>query len=204
MIFKMFTGGPLHTNCYIVGDEKTRVCCLIDCAHGTFEEISQFIQEECLKLEMAILTHTHLDHIGDLKQVKEAFGPKILVHENDRKNLSLPGSDGIPVFIATDGVEADRLIHEGDRLHVGLLEIGVFETPGHSPGSVSLWIPAEKIIFTGDLIFRRGRGRTDLPGSCEEDLFRSIDKIVGLGDEQVIYSGHGKKTTIGEERSLYA
>src|SRR3990167_1733861 len=134
MIFKMFTGGPVCANCYIVADEEQRAAALIDCAHGTFDEICQFVEEQHLKLEMAILTHTHLDHIGDLKKVQDRFFPKIYVHKKDRPNLSRPGSDGIPLFVPTVGVEADQTIGEGDILHVGSIRIEVFDTPGHSPG----------------------------------------------------------------------
>ncbi len=204
MIFKMFTGGLFKTNCYVIGDEEQGICCLIDCVHGAFDAISQFVDEKDLKLETVILTHSHFDHIGDLKRVHEKFSPRILVHHKDRKNLSLPGSDGIPLFVPTEGVEADQMIGESDVLRVGSIQMNVIDTPGHSPGSVSLYLPNEKIVFSGDLIFRRGRGRTDLPGCNEADLFQSIEKIIGLGDDVVIYSGHGKKTTVGEERRHYS
>ena len=204
MKIKVFTNGPFATNCYVVADEVAKKALLIDCAHGSFLEISTLLQEEGWELEKAVLTHSHFDHIGDLKRIQEAFSPRIYVHASDKQNLLHPGSDKIPLICATQGVRSDCELKEGDTLKIGSIEIQVLEVPGHCPGSLAFFLPNEKVVFGGDLIFKNGRGRTDLPGCNTKILFESIAKILALGDDVVIFSGHGEKTTVGQERRHYA
>ena len=201
MIIKSFTGGPFHTNCYIVIDNTSKECCLIDCPHETFDRIADYIEKNELTLTAVYLTHSHFDHIGDLAMIKEKFSSLVYVHIKDKENVENPGSDGIPLFTPTSATKVDKELKEGQILRVGCIELKVIETPGHSPGSVSFYCEKKRVLFDGDVIFKQGRGRTDLPGCDEELLFKTIKKILLLDDDVVIYSGHGEKTTIGEERS---
>lgn len=203
MIIECVTGGPFLTNGYLLADEEQNICCLIDCPHGTTSKIADFLTKWQFKLDAVYLTHSHFDHIGDLASVKKQFAPKIYIHECDINNVIHPGSDGIPLFMPTEGVHPDHLLKGGQELKVGQIKIQVIETPGHSPGSVSFFLPHERILFGGDVIFKCGRGRTDLPGCNEEDLQKTLHNLMELGDDVVVYPGHGETTTLGKERSLY-
>jgi hydroxyacylglutathione hydrolase len=95
---------------------------------------------------------------------------------------------------------ADRLLQDGDVLHVGMLEISVIHTPGHSPGGISLYLAKEEVLFSGDTLFYHSIGRTDLPDCSFDDIKESLKRLMILPDETVVYPGHGEKTTIGEEK----
>jgi glyoxylase-like metal-dependent hydrolase (beta-lactamase superfamily II) len=199
MILKILPVGELQTNCYILGDEKTKQCVIID-PGGDFEIIEDHLEKLKLKVKYIILTHGHVDHIGALAQLKKATGAEILIHSKDsamlydpNQNLSIFSGDKI---IAT---KADKLLEEGDIIQCGGIKLEVLHTPGHTPGGISL--VTDKMIFTGDSLFCGSIGRTDFPGSSYQKLISSIkDKILTKEDDLIIYPGHGPSSTIGEER----
>ncbi len=199
MILEILTVGALETNCYILGEEKTKQCVVID-PGGDFEIIEEHLNKLRLKVKYIILTHGHVDHIGALSQLKKATKAEILIHSKDsamlydpNQNLSIFSGDEI---IAT---KADKALEEGDAIECGGIKLEVLHTPGHTPGSISLL--TDKMIFTGDALFCGSIGRTDFPGSSYQKLIRSIkDKILSKEDELIIYPGHGPSSTIGEER----
>lgn len=197
-----FTGDePFYTNAYIVTDEASKQCALFDAPHGTMSAISNHIKDNGLKLSAIYLTHSHYDHFGDLAALKKMFDVEVFVHAADRQNLIEPGSDHLPIILPTPKAIPDKELKEGQELNIGAISFKVLETPGHSPGSVTFWFPKEKYVINGDLIFQGGRGRTDFPGCDEEALYRSMKKVFDLGDDVVIYSGHGDKTTVKDERN---
>ncbi|MCJ7577408.1 MAG: MBL fold metallo-hydrolase [candidate division Zixibacteria bacterium] len=199
MILKILTVGELQTNCYILGDEKTKQCVIID-PGGDFEIIEDHLEKLKLKVKYIILTHGHVDHIGALAQLKKATGAEILIHSKDsamlydpNQNLSIFSGDKI---IAT---KADKLLEDREIIECGEIKLEVLHTPGHTPGSISLL--TDKMIFTGDALFCGSIGRTDFPGSSYQKLISSIkDKILTKEDDLIIYPGHGPSSTIGEER----
>ena len=199
MILEILTVGPLETNCYILGDEKTKQAAVID-PGGDFEIIEDHLMKLKLKIQYIILTHGHVDHIGALSQLKKATEAEILIHSKDsamlydpNQNLSIFSGDKI---IAT---KADKLLEEGDIVQCGGIKLEVLHTPGHTPGGISL--VTDKMIFTGDSLFCGSIGRTDFPGSSYQKLISSIkDKILTKEDDLIIYPGHGPSSTIGEER----
>jgi len=198
-MLEILTLGELATNCYILGDEKTKEAVVID-PGGDFEIIEAHLEKLKLKTKCIILTHGHVDHIAALSQLKKATEAEILIHSKDsamlydpNQNLSIFSGDQI---IAT---KADRLLEEGDIIQCGEIRLEVLHTPGHTPGGISLL--TDKMIFTGDALFCGSIGRTDFPGSSYKDLISSIkDKLLSKGDDFVIYPGHGPSSTIGEER----
>lgn len=199
MILKMLTVGPLETNCYILGDEKSKEGVVID-PGGDFEEIEKHLNKLKLKTKYIILTHGHFDHTGALTQLKKITGAEILIHSADVFMLSQSGQ-AQPFFLesATDPCSADRTLKDGDRIQFGENVLEVLHTPGHTPGGISL--VTDKMIFTGDTIFCGSVGRTDLPGGSYRKLIDSIKtKLLSKGDDYVIYPGHGPESTIGEER----
>ncbi len=199
MILEILTVGQLETNCYILGDEKTKQGVVID-PGGDFEIIEEHLKKLKLKVEHIILTHGHVDHIGALSQLKKTTKAEIMIHSKDsamlydpNQNLSFFSGDKI---IAT---KADKTLEEGNIIECGGIKLEVLHTPGHTPGSISLL--TDKMIFTGDALFCGSIGRTDFPGSSYQKLIRSIkDKILSKADDFIIYPGHGPPSTIGEER----
>jgi glyoxylase-like metal-dependent hydrolase (beta-lactamase superfamily II) len=199
MILKILIVGELQTNCYILGDEKTKQGVVID-PGGDFEIIEDHLKKLKLKIKYIILTHGHVDHIGALAQLKKATGAEILIHSKDsamlydpNQNLSIFSGDEI---IAT---KADKLLEEGDIIQCDGIKLEILHTPGHTPGSISLL--TDEMIFTGDALFCGSIGRTDFPGSSYQKLISSIkDKILTKEDDLIIYPGHGPSSTIGEEK----
>lgn len=199
MIFKMLTVGPLGTNCYILGDEKSKEAVVID-PGGDFEDISDQLKKLKLKVKYIILTHGHFDHTGALAQLKKTTGADILIHSADANMLS-PNEKSQPFFLesGTDPCSADRTLKEGDKIQFGENALEVMHTPGHTSGGISLFI--DKMIFTGDTLFCGSVGRTDFPGASYKKLMESIKtKIMTKNDDCVIYPGHGPESTIGEEK----
>ncbi len=199
MIFRMLSVGPLETNCYILGDEKSKEAVVID-PGGDFEEIEQELEKLQLKVKYLILTHGHFDHTGALAQLKKTTGAEILIHSADAVMLSSTGQ-AQPFFLegSSEDCSADRMLQEGDKIRFGEYSLEVLHTPGHTPGGISLVI--DKIIFTGDTLFCGSVGRADLPGSSYKKLINSIrTKLLSRADDYVIYPGHGPESTIGGER----
>jgi len=198
------TVGPLSTNCYILVCKKSRESVIIDPGFNKIDEelVLEKIREQGLRIKYIINTHGHLDHISGNAKVKEETKAIIAVHHYDaerhtdqKKNLSR--MLGLNII----SPPADLVLQDGDRLKVGQLEIQVLHTPGHTPGSISLYLEEEKIVFTGDTLFAGSIGRTDLPGSSYEKLISSIKrKLFTLPDETRVCPGHGPETTIGVER----
>jgi len=199
MILKTLIVGELETNCYILGDEKTREGIVID-PGGDFKLIEKALKELNLDIKYIVLTHGHSDHIVVLSELKKKTGAQILIHKEDSEMLSNPEKN-LSVFSYTpfSAPGADRLLKDKDKIRIGKIELEVLHTPGHTEGSISLL--TDKVIFTGDLIFCGSVGRTDLPGGSYQRLLRSIqDKILDKTDDTVIYPGHGPATSVGEER----
>ena len=199
MILKTLIVGPLETNCYILGDEKSKEAVVID-PGGNFADINSQLQEIDLKVKYIILTHGHFDHTSALGQLKKETGAEILIHPKDASMLS-SGGGAQAFFLETgnDPVPADGTLEEGDRIQFGQYELGVLHTPGHTPGGISLLI--DKMIFVGDTLFCGSIGRTDLPGGSYQQLIDSVkSKLLSKGDDYVVYPGHGPASTIGEER----
>lgn len=199
MILKALTVGPLETNCYILGDEKSKEAIVID-PGGDFKEIEEQLKESKLKIKYIVLTHGHFDHTGALAQLKKATGAEVLIHAEDESMLS--SDEHAQPFLIESGADpcaADGTLKEGDRIQFGQYSLEVLPTPGHTPGGISLLI--DKMIFVGDTLFCGSIGRTDLPGGSFERLIDSIKrKLLTNGDDYMIYPGHGPASTIGEER----
>lgn len=193
--------GCLETNCYLAYSENTKECAVID-PGADGDKIIDMIERHSLDPIMIINTHGHFDHVGANKDIKEKFEIPLLIHPFD-----VPMLDMVKQAAALYGIEAedspspDKLIHDGDSIKLGKDSLTVIHSPGHSPGSISLH--QDSILFSGDTLFCRGVGRTDVPGGSWETLKNSIKtKLLTLPENTLVLPGHGPKTTIGQERKL--
>lgn len=182
--------GPIETNCYIVEDEASREGMIIDPGEEA-DNILKHLKNLQLKVKAIVITHGHFDHIGANRKLKEKLHVPILMHESDVFGL-VTGNSPPP----------DSLLKDKDSFEVGGLKFEVIHTPGHTPGGISLYCEKEKVIFTGDTLFAGTWGRTDLPYSSEEEMAKSLKKLLKLPPETKVYPGHGQPTTIGEEQGL--
>lgn len=192
------------TNCYIVQDELTKEAMVIDPAAET-EKILEMLNILDATLKYIYLTHCHADHIGAVSELQKKAGGKVLIHRYDAENL-YKDEVNLATYIGTNKIvlEADSRIDDNDIIHIGNVELKVIYTPGHTIGSTSLYCEKEKLLFTGDTLFRGRWGRTDIPTSSFEDIINSITKrLMILPDETIVYPGHGKSTIIKEEKPIY-
>lgn len=201
---KVNSGIIEQTNCYIVQDEETKEAMVID-PGGDPDTIIQMLDILDAKVKYIYLTHCHGDHIGALKEVKDAKGGKILIHRYDveglyNKDISLTDYIGIHEI----KLEADSRVDDEDIIHIGNIEFKIIHTPGHTAGGSCLYCEKERLLFSGDTLFHGTWGRTDLPTSSFEDIIKSItEKLLVLPGETIVYPGHGKTTMIEEEKPIY-
>jgi len=201
VIIEPLAVGPLQTNCYVVGDEASREGIVID-PGGDAAMILDAVDRLKLKIKLVVNTHGHFDHIMANKEVVEGTAAPLAIHPDDAAMLTNP-MRSFSFFAGSfrPGPAATVSLTEGATVEIGSIKLQVLHTPGHSPGSISLWCPEFKVIFSGDVLFYTSIGRTDFPGGSLRVLLQSIrDKLFTLPDDTVVYSGHGPETTIGFER----
>jgi hydroxyacylglutathione hydrolase len=143
-----------------------------------------------------VVTHTHWDHIGDVAAVARTFGVPVLVHAVERGVLERPAGGVGEIEPAT----VDRELADGDEVAVGAVTFVVMHTPGHSPGQISLYSAAERLMIGGDTLFPGGYGRVDIPGASEGETVATLRRLLHLPDDVTVLTGHGAPTTIGSER----
>jgi hydroxyacylglutathione hydrolase len=195
----MLVVGPIQANCYVLGCERTKEAAVID-PGGDVDKILMTLAKDKLRCVYIINTHGHFDHTGDNKRLKEVTGAKLVIHRADAPMILQQGSNGSMWGMEVeDSPPPDLYVEEGDVISLGDISLQVLHTPGHSPGGTSLL--TDKIVFVGDTLFAGSIGRTDLPGGDYDTLIRNVkEKIFSLGDDVVIYPGHGPKTTVGREK----
>jgi hydroxyacylglutathione hydrolase len=201
MIHEILPVGLLECNCSVFGDETSREGLVVD-PGDQIDDVLEIIERHGLHLKAIIITHAHIDHIGGAQKLKQATGAAVYMNLNDMELQK--GLDRQAAWLGVERPEPvaiDAPARDGDHLLIGATELHVLHTPGHTQGSISLWIPAEGKLVAGDTLFRDSIGRTDLPGGDGRQILRSIhDKLLPLPEQTVVIPGHGAKTTIGREK----
>ncbi|MGO9258711.1 MAG: MBL fold metallo-hydrolase [Bryobacteraceae bacterium] len=201
MIHEILPVGMLACNCSIFGDEQSREGMVVD-PGDDIAGILEVLARHGLTVKAIVITHAHIDHIGGAQKLKQATGAPVYMNQNDARLQKMLDAQAAWLGMApVEQVEIDVSAKDGDRLLVGATEFHVLHTPGHTQGSISLWIPADGKLVAGDTLFRDSIGRTDLPGGDSRQILRSIhDKLLPLAEETVVIPGHGESTTIGREK----
>ena len=201
MIHEVLPVGPLQCNCSIVGDEQSREAIVID-PGDDIEEILEIVRRHALTVKQIVVTHAHIDHVGGAMKLKKATGAAILLNENDLEQIRILPEQADWIGVPDPGaVTIDSALRDGHAVRVRGIEANVMHTPGHTQGSVCLYVPAEKLLLAGDTLFAGSIGRTDLPGGDFRQIIRSLHgRVLALPDETRVIPGHGPETTIGEER----
>lgn len=201
MKIENFVLGPVGTNCYIVSNEETKECFLVDMAACPPELVSH-IKNSGLMVKAVLLTHGHFDHIMGLDRFLEEFPVPVYACAAEKELLesaqlnSSSGMLGQPYTF-----HGAQYVKDGDLLEIAGMKIQVIQTPGHTIGGCCYYIADEQTLFSGDTLFRASIGRTDLPTGSMSALVRSVtEKILVLPDETRVYPGHMEETTVGYEK----
>jgi hydroxyacylglutathione hydrolase len=203
MFLKQMQVGNMAVFAYLLGDTSTGEALVIDPAANIDGIIAQADQNK-VKIQYIVNTHGHVDHIAGNLDMKNKTGAKIIIHESDAEMLTSTPAMILKMFGAKQSPTADRTVRDGDIISVGGISLKVLHTPGHSPGSMSLY--TEGYVFTGDTLFVGGVGRTDLPGGSGQVMARSIQqKLCTLPDDTTVMPGHNyggaPTSTIGREKT---
>jgi hydroxyacylglutathione hydrolase len=201
MIHEILPVGMLQCNCSIFGDEESREAIVID-PGDNIDQILAVLGKHRLKVKAIVITHAHIDHIGGAAKLKAATGAPVHMNASDQELYESLDMQAAWLQMKTpERTSIDTEARDGDTLALGDAVFHVLHTPGHTQGSISLWIPAENKLIAGDTLFRDSIGRTDLPGGDGRQILRSIrDKLLMLPEEAVVVPGHGENTTIGREK----
>jgi glyoxylase-like metal-dependent hydrolase (beta-lactamase superfamily II) len=211
LIHEILPVGMLQCNCSIIGDPESREALVVDPGDET-ARILETLARHLLTVKAIVSSHAHIDHVGGLRKLQQATGAPVLMHADDMELYRHLDIQAAWLGVRTpDPANIDKFLREGDTLRWGPFEASVLHTPGHTPGSISLYLSPQRPdeaaatagkLLAGDTLFAGSIGRTDLPGGSLEQILRSIhQKLLLLPDETVVYPGHGTVTTIGEERA---
>ena len=220
---KRFVFGPFETNCYVVSDEQQIL--LVDPACSNESEQQQLLtyienQKSKIKnLQLSIVaTHGHLDHLWGAAWACAKWNPPVLMHEADipmakamQQQYDLFGIPAKAQPFPIEDIKSKIKNHKFEKIvpfkgkeitndKLLMTNVSILSTPGHTPGSICLYFPEDKVLFSGDTLFHMGYGRTDLPGGNFSQLIDSLDRLFALPSDVQVFPGHGEPTTIGAER----
>lgn len=202
MLRETFPVGPLQCNCTILGDETTREAVVVDPGDNIPEILTRLAKHK-LTLKQILITHAHIDHVGGAVQLKKVTGAPIVLNEHDVSLLRMmdlqAGWLGVPT---PEVAQPDLSAEDGLRVGLSSAPAEVLYTPGHTPGSICLYMPEQSLLLAGDTLFAGSIGRTDLPGGDGRRILRSLhERLLVLPDSTRVVPGHGPETTVGAERT---
>ena len=205
-MIKQFTFNHFEVNTYVIVDTATKQCAIVDPAcEASFEDaqLTQYIEQEQLRVTHILLTHAHVDHIAGLRQVCEHYKLPVTMHAEGRKLLKQAEAYGSIMCFAVDNMgDLDvQELADGEVLYIGETEVECRYVPGHCPGSMCFVVPAEKTVITGDALFHFSIGRTDLPGGDYPTLIEKLkERVLTLPEDYTVLPGHGISSQIGKEK----
>lgn len=198
-----FAFNPFGENTYILFDD-TRKCAIIDAGNYSEKEnqtLVSFIEKNDLQPIMCLNTHGHVDHVCGVEFVQRQWGVPFALHSADSSVLEMG-----PLFAQNLGFNLDSVplididLAINQTIELGNNTLQIIHTPGHTPGHISIYVPDQELLLTGDLLFKESIGRTDLPGGDYPTIMNSIiERVIPLGNNTKIFPGHGPSTTISHE-----
>ncbi len=210
MIHEILTVGPLQCNCSILGEEISREAIVVD-PGDEITRIVALLRQHALTVKYIVVTHAHIDHIAGAAKLKQLTGAPILYNQSDLPLVRMMDIQASWLGIGTPEVPPpDDDLEDGKVLSIGTtathpqngLTGSILHTPGHTEGSVCLYLPAQSLLIAGDTLFQGSVGRTDLPGGNSRRLIESIrERLLTLPDDVTVIPGHGRRTKIGQERA---
>ncbi len=201
MIHEIIPVGPLQCNCSILGDETSHEAIVVD-PGDEITRIMALLAKHNLIVKQIVITHAHIDHIAGAHRLKQLTGAPILYNQNDLPLVKMMDVQAGWLGMPTPTVHApDDTLDDGKLITINGLTGSILHTPGHTEGSVCLYLPDQTLLLAGDTLFAGSVGRTDLPGGDTRKLLASIhERLLTLPDEVTVIPGHGSRTTIGAER----
>jgi hydroxyacylglutathione hydrolase len=201
MIHEIIPVGALQCNCSILGDETSREAIVVD-PGDDIPRIMALVNQHGLTVKQILITHAHIDHIAGAHRLKRLTGAPILYNQNDLPLVKMMDVQATWLRIPVPTVEApDDDLADGKRIAISGLTGSILHTPGHTEGSVCLYLPDHSLLIAGDTLFAGSIGRTDLPGGDLRKIISSIhSRLLSLPGEVTVIPGHGPETTIGSER----
>jgi hydroxyacylglutathione hydrolase len=201
MIHEILTVGPLQCNCSILGDETSLEAIVVD-PGDDIPRILSVLDKHNLTVRQIVITHAHIDHIAGAHRLKRVTGAPILYNQNDLPLVEMMDMQAGWLGIPTPEVPPpDDTLDDGKRIAIIGLTGSILHTPGHTQGSVCLYLPDHSLLLAGDTLFAGSVGRTDLPGGNSRQLIASINnRLLTLPDDVTVIPGHGPRTTIAAEK----
>jgi glyoxylase-like metal-dependent hydrolase (beta-lactamase superfamily II) len=201
MIRETFPVGLLQCNCTILGDEQSREAIVVDPGYDIPRILASLAKHQ-LTVRQIVVTHAHIDHIASAIDLKRITGAPILYNAADLALTAMMEEQAAWIGVSTPDVRPpDHSLADLERVATRGIDAQILHTPGHTEGSLCLYLPSESLLLAGDTLFAGSVGRTDLPGGHHGKLLASIrERLLPLPDETLVIPGHGPETTIGEER----
>lgn len=201
MKINQYVVGEVQTNCYIIINEETNECLIVD-PGASANQLASRINADNLKPVAILLTHGHFDHAGASRGLAKMFDISIYAHEAEEDTLKDSRKNVSWMVGRAESYSADIYVNESEELNLAGFSIQVLHTPGHTEGGCCYYFKEEGVLFSGDTLFAESVGRTDFPGGSMSQLVRSIrEKLMVLPDETMVYPGHNDSTTIKTERN---
>jgi len=197
----MHQNGPFMVNTYLLVNDENKKAIIIDPGSG-IDPVLDKIRQDGTELAAVLCTHAHIDHVGGVPRIKEQFDAPVYINDGEKEIVdSLTEQARMFGLQFNEKIQADENLPEKGEIEIAGISMKLLYTPGHSPGSVSLYLADPGVVFSGDALFNMSIGRTDLPGGNYQQLITSIkEQLLVLPDETSVLSGHGPETSIGSEK----